>query len=110
MASRFQLRYLEMHSNSMVPWACFDRLELGPPKFRHVLLLGYSNGFQVLDITEASEVNELVSRRDEACTFLQIQPIPVNSEGCEGFQESHPIVLVAKGDEAKVSDALGEMA
>ncbi|KAL9268567.1 Autophagy-related protein, partial [Drosera capensis] len=89
----------------LVLWACFDRLELGPSKFRHVLLLGYSNGFQVLDVTEASEVNELVSRRDEACTFLQIQPIPVNSEGCEGFRESHPIVLVAKGDEAKVSDA-----
>ncbi|GAB2287359.1 hypothetical protein Dimus_021739 [Dionaea muscipula] len=94
----------EDHKDQVL-WACFDRLELGPSKFRHVLLLGYENGFQVLDVTEASEVTELVSRRDEACTFLQIQPIPAKSEGCEGFRPSQPILLVAKGDEAKVSDA-----
>jgi len=62
-------------------------------------LLGYTNGFQVLDVDDASSVSELVSRRDDPCTFMQIQPLPAKSEGCEGFRASHPLLLVAAGDE-----------
>ncbi|KAL6324422.1 hypothetical protein AAG906_013026 [Vitis piasezkii] len=71
--------------------ACFDRLELGPSNFKHVLLLGYSNGFQVLDVEDSSNV----------ITFLQMQPIPAKSEGREGFRASHPLLLVVAGDETK---------
>ncbi|KAL6324321.1 hypothetical protein AAG906_012567 [Vitis piasezkii] len=81
--------------------ACFDRLELGPSNFKHVLLLGYSNGFQVLDVEDSSNVSELVSRRDDPVTFLQMQPIPAKSEGREGFRASHPLLLVVAGDETK---------
>ncbi|GMH10453.1 hypothetical protein Nepgr_012294 [Nepenthes gracilis] len=87
-----------------VLWACFDRLELGPSKFKHVLLLGYTNGFQVIDVDEASSVNELVSRREDPCTFLQIQPIPAKTNGCEGFRASHPLLLVVTGEETEGSD------
>ncbi|KAJ0977594.1 hypothetical protein J5N97_013068 [Dioscorea zingiberensis] len=83
-----------------VLWAGFDRLELGPPSsFKHVLLLGYSNGFQVLDVEDASSVCELVSKRDGPVTFLQMQPIPAKSDGSEGFKVSHPLLLVVAGDE-----------
>ncbi|XP_008795109.2 autophagy-related protein 18g-like isoform X2 [Phoenix dactylifera] len=86
-----------------VLWAGFDKLELGPSSFKHVLLLGYSNGFQVLDVEDASNVCELVSKHDGPVTFLQMQPIPAKSEGNEGFRASHPLLLVVAGDETNGS-------
>ena len=85
-----------------VLWACFDRLELSPSSFKHVLLLGYSNGFQVLDVEDASSVRELVSRRDDPVSFLQMHPVPAKSEGCEGFGASHPLLLVVACDKSKI--------
>ncbi|KAK9735381.1 hypothetical protein RND81_04G202600 [Saponaria officinalis] len=92
------------HLKDQVLWACFDCLQLGPSSFKRVLLLGYTNGFQVLDVDDATTVNELVSKRDGPCTFLQIQPYPAQVENCEGFRASHPLLLVAAGDEAKSQD------
>lgn len=86
-------------------WAGFDKLELGPT-FRHVLLLGYSNGFQVIDIEDASNVRELVSKRDGPVTFLQMQPIPDKSVGNEGYKASHPLLLVVAGDETNTTGAV----
>ncbi|KDP23568.1 hypothetical protein JCGZ_23401 [Jatropha curcas] len=86
-----------------VLWASFDRLELGPSSFKHVLLLGYSNGFQVIDVDDASNVIELVSKRDVPVTFLQMQPLPAKSEGHEGFKASHPLLLVVTCGESKSS-------
>ncbi|KAK6243149.1 hypothetical protein QUC31_009558 [Theobroma cacao] len=91
------------HNKDQVLWASFDRLELSPSSFKHVLLLGYSNGFQVLDVEDASNVSELVSRRDDPVTFLQMQPLPIKSEGREGFRASHPLLLVVACDESKGS-------
>lgn len=87
-----------------VLWVCFDRLELSPSSFKRVLLLGYTNGFQVIDVDDSSTVSELVSKRDDPCTFLQMQPLPAKSEGCEGYRASHPLLLVAAGDETKSPD------
>ncbi|XP_043708772.1 autophagy-related protein 18h-like [Telopea speciosissima] len=86
-----------------VLWADFDNLELGQSVVKRVLLLGYSNGFQVLDVEDASNVNELVSKRDGPVTFLQMQPIPAKSKGQEGFIASHPLLLVVAGDETASS-------
>ncbi|XWS58254.1 hypothetical protein CRYUN_Cryun08bG0018200 [Craigia yunnanensis] len=91
------------HQKDQVLWASFDRLELGLSSFKRVLLLGYSNGFQVLDVEDASNVSELVSRRDDPVTFLQMQPLPEKSEGHEGFRASHPLLLVVACDESKGS-------
>ncbi|KAJ6876903.1 hypothetical protein NC651_029807 [Populus alba x Populus x berolinensis] len=66
-----------------VLWASFDKLELGPGSFKNVLLLGYSNGFQVIDVEDASNVTELVSRHDDSVTFLQMQPLPAEERGIE---------------------------
>lgn len=85
-----------------VLWACFDKLVLGPSSFKHVLLLGYSNGFQVLDVDDASNIRELVSKRDDPVSFLQMQPVPAKSEGCEGFRASHPLLLVVACDKSKI--------
>ncbi|KAM0902310.1 hypothetical protein ACQ4PT_019357 [Festuca glaucescens] len=82
-----------------VLWAGFDKLELHPSSFKHVLLVGYSNGFQVLDVEDAANVCELVSKRDGPVTFLQMQPTPLYSEETEGFRASHPMLLVVAGDE-----------
>ncbi|XVE73214.1 hypothetical protein DITRI_Ditri11bG0099200 [Diplodiscus trichospermus] len=90
-------------------WAGFDRLELGPSLFKHVLLLGYQNGFQVLDVEDASNYSELVSKRDGPVSFLQMQPCPLSSDGKEGFRASHPMLLVVAGDDTN-SSSLGQNA
>ncbi|XP_060218007.1 autophagy-related protein 18h-like [Lycium barbarum] len=87
------------HRKDQVLWACFDRLELGLSSFKRVLLIGYSDGFQVLDVEDASNVCELVSRRDDPVTFLQMQPIPAKADGREGYKRSHPLLLVVACDD-----------
>ena len=91
-----------MYGNQVI-WAGFDKLELGPAAFKRVLLIGYQNGFQVIDIEEASNFNELVSKRDGPVTFLQMLPIPIKCDGNEGYRSSHPLMLVVAGDEANSS-------
>ncbi|KAL4579852.1 hypothetical protein LXL04_016020 [Taraxacum kok-saghyz] len=90
-----------------VLWSCFDRLELNPSTIKNVLLLGYSNGFQVLDVDDGSNFTELVSTRDDPVTFLQIQPTPEEKptdEGHEkeGYKMSHPLLLVVASEETRV--------
>ncbi|XWS46754.1 hypothetical protein CRYUN_Cryun14cG0095200 [Craigia yunnanensis] len=92
-----------------VTWAGFDRLELGPSLFKNVLLLGYQNGFQVLDVDDASNYTELVSKRDGPVSFLQMQPCPLGSDGQDGFRASHPMLLVVAGDDTN-SSILGQNA
>ncbi|KAK6239265.1 hypothetical protein QUC31_004734 [Theobroma cacao] len=92
-----------------VTWAGFDTLELGPSHLKHVLLLGYQNGFQVLDVEDASNYSELVSKRDGPVSFLQMQPCPLSSDGQEGFRASHPMLLVVAGDDTN-SSSLGRSA
>ncbi|XP_065861219.1 autophagy-related protein 18g isoform X2 [Euphorbia lathyris] len=87
-----------MFIGEQVTWAGFDRLELGPSVIKHVLLLGYENGFQVLDVENASNFSELVSKRDGPVSFLQMQPFPEKSDGHEGFKSSHPLLVVVAGD------------
>ncbi|XP_021906891.1 LOW QUALITY PROTEIN: autophagy-related protein 18g-like [Carica papaya] len=82
-----------------VTWAGFDKLEVGPSSFKQVLLLGYQNGFQVFDVEDASNFNELVSKREGPVSFLQMQPLPAKCNGQEGFRRSHPLLLVVAGDD-----------
>ncbi|XP_018482711.1 autophagy-related protein 18g isoform X1 [Raphanus sativus] len=83
-----------------VTWAGFGILELSQHITRHVLLLGYQNGFQVFDVEDSSNFNELVSKRGGAVSFLQMQPLPARSGGGhEGFGNSHPLLLVVAGDD-----------
>ncbi|KAG6543390.1 hypothetical protein Mapa_015304 [Marchantia paleacea] len=79
-----------------VQWADFDRLELDSGEIRHVLLLTYSNGFQVWDVEEAQNVRELVSRRDGPVAFLRMLPKPHPQESSVGGPISafRPIMLV----------------
>ncbi|KAF5192968.1 Autophagy-related protein 18h [Thalictrum thalictroides] len=91
-----------------VLWAGFDKLELGPFTSKNVLLLGYANGFQVLDVEDGSNVSELVSKRDGPVTFLQMQPIPAKSEGHGRFIASQPLLVVVAGDETNSSNG-GQM-
>ncbi|KAK1423686.1 hypothetical protein QVD17_18994 [Tagetes erecta] len=86
-----------------VLWSCFDRLELSPTIVKNVLLLGYSNGFQVLDVDDGSNFIELVSCRDDPVTFLQIQPTPEQTKGQEGFKMSQPLLLVVASEEKRLS-------
>lgn len=91
-----------MSVSLQVTWAGFDKLELGPALLRRVLLLGYQNGFQVLDVEDASNFSELVSKRDGPVTFLQMQPYPAESDGSQGFRASHPLLLVVSGENSEI--------
>lgn len=82
-----------------VTCAGFGILELSQHINRHVLLLGYQNGFQVFDVEDASNFNELVSKRGGPVSFLQMQPLPARSGDHEGFGNSHPLLLVVAGDD-----------
>lgn len=80
-----------------VLWAGFDKLELGEGNLRCVLLLGYVNGFQIFDIEDANNVQELVSKRDSAVAFLQIQPTPFTSKASKWqFEADKPLLLIVK--------------
>lgn len=48
---------------------------------------------------DASNFNELVSKRDGPVSFLQMQPFPVKDDGCEGFRKLHPFLLVVAGED-----------
>lgn len=52
---------------------------------------------------DGSDVSEIVSKRDDPVTFLQMQPLPEKSDGTEGFRASHPLLLVVACDGSKVS-------
>ncbi|KAI4349570.1 hypothetical protein L6164_010145 [Bauhinia variegata] len=84
-------------NKDQITWAGFDRLELDSSSFKNVLLLGYMNGFQVLDVEDASNFSELVSKHGGPVSFLQMQPCPVFSDGKDGFRKSHPLLLVVAG-------------
>ncbi len=84
-------------------WANFDKLELETGEICQVLLLTYLNGFQVWDVEDASDVHELVSRRDGPVAFLRLQPKPIVPEppdGGGGFKGARPLLLVVTGDTA----------
>ncbi|KAJ0728140.1 hypothetical protein HanLR1_Chr07g0238201 [Helianthus annuus] len=102
-----KLMFLGAYNQCLVEqvlWSCFDRIELSPTIVKHVLLLGYSNGFQVLDVDDGSNFIELVSSRDDPVTFLQIQPTPEQTKGQEGFKMSHPLLLVVASEETSPSN------
>ena len=86
--------------NVQVQWSNFDKLELGSGEIRQVLLLAYVNGFQVWDVQDASNVRELVSRRDGPVAFLRLQPKPIQEpvDGGENFKGSRPLLLVVTAD------------
>ncbi|XP_038900258.1 autophagy-related protein 18g-like isoform X2 [Benincasa hispida] len=95
-------------SNWLVTWAGFDILEVEPYVIRHVLLLGYLNGFQVLDVEDASNFKELVSKRGGPVSFLQIHPSPAKpdtppakTDGHDVLRRSHPLLLIVAGEESK---------
>eukprot|EP01018_Ginkgo_biloba_P014183 Gb_13732 [translate_table: standard] len=91
-----------------VQWAGFDKLELAETNVRRVLLLSYLNGFQVLDVEEADNVRELVSKRDGPVTFLQMQPRPITSDASDGgFIVAQPLLLIVTGD-GTVNGGIGQ--
>ncbi|XP_022150194.1 autophagy-related protein 18g isoform X3 [Momordica charantia] len=91
-----------------VTWAGFDILEVEPSVLRHILLLGYLNGFQVLDVEDASNFKELVSKRGGPVSFLQMHPCPKTPDTSPGKTDthdalirSHPLLLIVAGEESK---------
>ncbi|CAA7397903.1 unnamed protein product [Spirodela intermedia] len=87
-----------------VLWVGFDKIQISSTCFRHALLLGYANGFQVLDVEDASNLHELASKRDGPVTFLQVLPVPARSDGTDGFTTSHPLLLLVAGLETNGSN------
>ncbi|XP_031744597.1 autophagy-related protein 18g isoform X2 [Cucumis sativus] len=106
-----KLYFLSAHqalTKNRVTWAGFDILEVEPYIIRHILLLGYLNGFQLLDVEDASNFKELVSKRGGPVSFLQILPSPAKpgtppakSDRHELLRRSHPLLLIVAGEESK---------
>lgn len=66
----------------------------------HFVFLGDQTGFQLIDVEDASDFTELVSKRDGPVTFLQLLHIPANPDGNEKFLSLHLLLIVVASDEA----------
>ncbi|XP_022940185.1 autophagy-related protein 18f-like isoform X1 [Cucurbita moschata] len=79
-----------------VNWAGFDKLEWDDNVVRRVLLLGYCSGFQVWDVEEANNVQDLVSRYDGSVSYMQVLPRPIPSmRSGDKFTESRPLLVLS---------------
>ncbi|KAH7445404.1 hypothetical protein KP509_01G007300 [Ceratopteris richardii] len=81
-----------------VQWASFDTLELGPGLSQKVLLLTYLNGFQVWNVEDASDVWELISKRDCPVALLRVQPHPISNECDTDLDAARPLLLLVTND------------
>lgn len=70
-----------------------------PTAIKHVLLIAYVNGFQVIDVEDSENFNELVSKRDLPVIFLEILPVPLKYDVKEQISSLHPILLVVSAKE-----------
>ncbi|CEM14624.1 unnamed protein product [Vitrella brassicaformis CCMP3155] len=61
-----------------------------PPRL--YLALGYQDGFQIWDVTDADDMREIVSRKDQPIAFLKLLPLPDESPRSTGVdhQEAPP--------------------
>ncbi|KAG8386192.1 hypothetical protein BUALT_Bualt03G0123400 [Buddleja alternifolia] len=81
--------------HDQVSWAGFDKLEFEGGITRQVLLLGYSDGFQVWDVEVANNVRNLVTRHDGRVSFMQMLPKPVASKlSGDKFADSRPLLII----------------
>lgn len=79
-----------------VNWAGFDKLEWDDNVIRQVLLLGFRSGFQVWDVEEANNVQDLVSRYDGSVSYMQVLPRPIPSmRSGDKFAESRPLLVLS---------------
>ncbi|KAH7438733.1 hypothetical protein KP509_04G028900 [Ceratopteris richardii] len=81
-----------------VQWASFDTVDFQKGHSQKVLLLTYSNGFQVWNVEDASDVWELVSKRDGPVAHLRVQPQPILN-GCNtALDAARPLLLIVTSD------------
>ncbi|XP_054792659.1 autophagy-related protein 18f-like [Prosopis cineraria] len=81
--------------HDQVIWAGFDKLEVEGDVIRKVLLLGYRTGFQVWDIEDSKNVQDLVSRHDGPVSFMQMLSKPIASKRSEDkFADRWPLLVV----------------
>lgn len=79
-----------------VNWAGFDKLEWDDNVIRQVLLLGFRSGFQVWDVEEANNVQDLVCRYDGSVSYMQVLPRPIPSmRSGDKFAESRPLLVLS---------------
>lgn len=83
-------------ASGQVYWSGFDKHECENGTLRQVLLLGYSNGFQVWDVENANDVRLLVSTHDGPVSFLQMLKKPTTSENNpDNFFNVRPLLIIA---------------
>ncbi|KAE8733275.1 autophagy-related protein 18f-like isoform X3 [Hibiscus syriacus] len=92
-----------------VNWAGFDKLEGEGDVIRQVLLLGYRSGFQVWDVEEADNVRDLVSKREDPVSFMQMLPkLEAAKRLDDKFADSRPLLVVcADGSLSRDNDIQG---
>ncbi|KAE8704044.1 Autophagy 18 F isoform 2 [Hibiscus syriacus] len=73
----------------------YDQLEGEGDVIRQVLLLGYRSGFQVWDVEEADNVRDLVSKREDPVSFMQMLPkLEAAKRLDDKFADSRPLLVV----------------
>ncbi|CAA2980972.1 Hypothetical predicted protein [Olea europaea subsp. europaea] len=78
-----------------VNWTGFDKLEDAGGITQQVLLLGYSDGFQVLDVEETANMLNLVSKHDGPVSFMQMLPKPMASkQSGDKFADSCLLLII----------------
>jgi hypothetical protein len=81
--------------HDQVEWASFDKIEYENNVTCQILLLGYRTGFQVWDVEEADNVQELISRTDGPVSFMQVLPKPLAAKlSIDKFRESRPLLAI----------------
>ncbi|KAG0238977.1 Breast carcinoma amplified sequence 3 [Actinomortierella wolfii] len=88
-------------SGDVVLFSAFDWMETvssprSKPARRFCLLLGYSDGFQIWDITHPDNIHEIISIRQQQegeVSFLKILPTPKSAGGrVDQFEQYRPLI------------------
>ncbi|KAG0053017.1 Breast carcinoma amplified sequence 3 [Gryganskiella cystojenkinii] len=97
-----------LNTGDVVQFSAFDWIETGGSSRvrssrRFCLLLGYTDGFQIWDITHPDNVHEIVSIRegDGSVTFLKVLPTPrVPSGKVDQLEQYRPLVALIQNTKA----------
>mmetsp|Transcript_82943 Transcript_82943/g.231354 ORF Transcript_82943/g.231354 Transcript_82943/m.231354 type:complete len:886 (-) Transcript_82943:97-2754(-) len=69
-----------------ITWLSIERVFWPPQEsLRLLLVLGYSDGFQVWDLQDPTAASEVISRQDKPVTLVRLLPVPlVHGEASDG--------------------------
>lgn len=86
---------LDRKDRDDVVWIGFDTLEYGNVKIQ-CIVVAYTSGFQIWNIQDLENIQEILSVRDEVANMVKILPPPTKDEN-DQFMENRPLIAVGCG-------------